>query len=99
MGAGDMKDQPIYQKDVGQENLLELPEQETTAELVQENPTVQSGSGSSQQQGGMTAVNRQEVEMPSPAVEDTSVPSSSSTRPGRPKRTRRRPAYLNDFIT
>ena len=26
MGAGDMKDQPIYQKDVEQENLLELPE-------------------------------------------------------------------------
>ena len=99
MGAGDMKDQPICQKDVGQENLLELPEQETTAEPVQENPTVQSGSGSSQQQGGMTAGNRQEVEMPSPAVEDTSVPSSSSTRPSRPKRTRRRPAYLNNFIT
>ena len=38
MGAGDMKDQPIYKKDVEQENLLELPEQETTAEPVQENP-------------------------------------------------------------
>lgn len=99
MGAGNMKDQPIYQKDVEQENLLELPEQETTAEPVQENPTEQSGSGSSQQQGGTTAVNRQEVDMPSPAVQDTSVPSSSSTRPSRPKRTRRRPAYLNDFIT
>ena len=101
MGAGDMKDQPIYQKDVGQENLLELPEQETTAEPVLENPTEQSGSGSgsSQQQGGTTAVNRQEVDMPSPAVQDTSVPSSSSTRPSRPKRTRRRLAYLNDFIT
>ena len=98
MGAGDMKDQPIYQKDVEQENLLELPEQETTAEPVQENPTKQSGSGSSQE-GGTTAVNRQEVDMPSPAVQDTSVPSSSSTRPSRPKRTRRRPAYLNDFIT
>ena len=34
MGAGDMKDQPIYQRDVEQENLLELPEQETTAEPV-----------------------------------------------------------------
>ena len=99
MGAGDMKDQPIYQKDVEQENLLELPEQETTAEPVQENSTEQSGSGSSQQQGGTTAVNRQEVDMPSPAVQDTSVPSSSSTRPSRPKRTRRRLAYLNDFIT
>ena len=29
MGMGDMKDQPICQKDVEQENLLELPEQET----------------------------------------------------------------------
>ena len=99
MGAGDMKDQPIYQKDVEQENLLELPEQETTAEPVQENPTEQSGSGSSQQQGGTTAVNCQEVDIPRPAVQDTSVPSSSSTRPSRSKRTRRRPAYLNDFIT
>ena len=99
MGAGDMKDQPIYQKDVEQENLLELPEQETTAEPVQENPSEQSGSGSSQQEGGTTAVNCQEVDMPSPAVQDTSVPSSSSTRPSRPKRTRRRLAYLNDFIT
>ena len=56
-GAGDIKDQPIYQKDVGQENLLKLPEQETTAEPVQENPTEQSGSGSSQQEGGTRAVN------------------------------------------
>ena len=38
MGAGDIKDQPIYQKDVEQENVLELPEQEKTAEPVQENP-------------------------------------------------------------
>ena len=57
MGAVDMKDQPTYQKDVEQENLLELPEQEKTAEPVQENPTEQSGSGSSQQEGGTTAVN------------------------------------------
>ncbi|CAH3177126.1 unnamed protein product [Porites lobata] len=103
MGAGDMKDQPIYQKDVEQENFLELPARgatrETTAEPVQENPSEQSGSGSSQQEGGTTAVNCQEVDMPSPAVQDTSVPSSSSTRPSRPKGTRRRPAYLNDFIT
>ena len=97
--TGDMKDQPIYQKDVEQENFLELPEQETTAAPVQENPSEQSGSGSSQQEGGTTAVNCQEVDMPSPAVQDTSVPSSSSTRPSRPRRTRRRPAYLNDFIT
>ena len=99
MSAGDMKDQPIYKKDVEKENLLELPEQETTAEPVQENPTKQSGSGSSQQQGGTTAVNCQEVDIPRPAVQDTSVSSSSSTRPSRSKRTRRRPAYLNDFIT
>ena len=99
MGAGDMKVQPICQKDVEQENLLKLPEQETAAEPVQENPTKQSGIGSSQQEGGKTAVNCQEMDMPSPAVQDTSVPSSSSTRPSRPKRTRRRPAYLNDFIT
>jgi len=99
MGAGDMEDQPIYQKDVEQENLLELPERETNAEPVQENPTEQSGSGSSQQEGGTTAVNCQEVDVPSLAVQDTSVPSSSSTRPSRPKRTRRRPAYLNDFVT
>ena len=59
MGVGDMKDQPNYQKDVDQENLLELPEQETTAEPVQEKPTEQSGSGSSQQEGGTTAVNCQ----------------------------------------
>ena len=91
MGVGDMKDQPIYQKDVEQENLLELPEQETTAEPVQENPTEQSGNGSSQQEGGTTAVNCQEVDMPSPAAQGTFVPSSSSTRP------RRRPAYLNDY--
>ena len=71
----------------------------TTAEPVHESPTEQSGSGSSQQEGGTRAVNCQEVDMPSPAVQDTSVPSSSSTRPRRPKRTRRRPAYLNDFIT
>lgn len=65
MGAGDMKDQPICRKDVEQDNLLELPEQETTAEPVQENPTKQSGSGSSHQQvGGTTAVNCQEVDMP-----------------------------------
>ena len=31
MGAGDMKVQPICQKDVEQENLLKLPEQETAA--------------------------------------------------------------------
>ena len=99
MGAGDMKDQPIYQKDVEQENLLELPEQETTAEPVQENAAEQSGSGSSQQEEGTRAVDCQEVDMPSPAVQDTFVPSSSSTRPSRPKKTRRRPAYLNDFIT
>ncbi|XP_068726392.1 uncharacterized protein [Montipora capricornis] len=99
MGVGDMKDQPIYQKDVEEENLLELPDQETTAEPVQVNPTEQSGSGSSQQEGGTTAVNCQEVDMPSPAAQDTSVPSSGSTRPRRPKRARRRPGYLNDFIT
>ena len=57
MGAVDMKDQPTYQKDVEQENLLELPEQEKTAEPVQGNPTEQSVSGSSQQEGGTTAVN------------------------------------------
>ena len=99
MGVGDMKDQPIYQKDIEQENLLELPKQETTAEPVQENPTEQSGSGSSQQEGGTRAVNCQEVDIPSPAVQDSFVPSSSSTRPSRLKRTRRRPAYLSDFIT
>ena len=90
----DLKDQPSYHKDVEREN---LPEQETSADPVQENPTEQSGNGSSQQEGGTTALNCQEVDMPSPAVQDTSVPSSSSTRPSRPKRTRRRPAYLNDF--
>ena len=58
MGAGDMEDQPIYQKDVEQGNLLELPEQETTAEPVQENPTEQSGRGSSQQEGGTRAVRK-----------------------------------------
>ena len=94
MGAGDMKVQPICQKDVEHENLLKLPEQETAAEPVQENPTAQSATGNSQQEGGTTAVNCQEVDMPSPAVQDTSVPSSSSTRPSRPKRTRRRPPYL-----
>ena len=101
MGVGDLKNQPSYHKDVERENLPEPPEQETTAEPVQENrdPTEQSGNGSSQQEGGTTAVNCQEVDMPSPAVQDTSVPSSSSTRPSRPKRTRRRPAYLNDFTT
>ena len=52
MGAGDMKDQPIYQKDVELENLLELPEQETTAEPVQETTAQQSGSGTKQQEGG-----------------------------------------------
>ena len=57
MSAGDMKDQPICQMDVEQENLLELSEQETTAEPVQENPSEQSGSGTSQQEGGTTAVN------------------------------------------
>ena len=93
----DLKDQPSYHKDVEWENLPELPEQETTAEPVEENPTEQSGNGSSQQEG--ETVNCQEVDMPSPAVQDTSVPSSSSTRPSRPKRTRRRPAYLNDFTT
>ena len=67
-GADDMKDQPIYEKDVQQENLPELPEQETTAEPVQENPTGQSGSGSSQQEGGTRAVNCQEVDMPRPTV-------------------------------
>ena len=88
MGAGYLKVQPIYQKDVEQENLLELPEQETTAEPVQDNPTKQSRSGSSRQEGGTTAVNCQEVDMPSPAVQDTSVLSTSSTRLSRPKRTR-----------
>jgi len=43
MGTGDMKDQPINQKGVKKENLLELPEQETSAEPVQENPTEHSG--------------------------------------------------------
>ena len=81
MGVGDMKDQPIYEKDIEQENLLELPEQETTAQPVQENPAKQSDSGSSQQEGGTTAVNCQEVNMPSLAVQDTSVLSTSSTRP------------------
>ena len=38
MSAGDMKDQPIYKKDVEQENLLELPEQETTAECKRTPP-------------------------------------------------------------
>ena len=38
MGAGDMKDQPIYQKDAEQENLLELTEQEAT-EVILENRT------------------------------------------------------------
>jgi len=32
MGVGDIKGQPIYQMDVEWENLLELPEQETTRE-------------------------------------------------------------------
>ena len=99
MGVGDLKDQPSYHKDVERENLPELPEQETTTQPVQENPTEQSGNGSSQQEGGTTAVNCQEVDMPSPAVQDISEPSSSSTRPSRPKRTWRRPAYLNDFTT
>ena len=95
----DLKDRPSYHKDVEWENLPELPEQETTAEPVQENPTEKSDNGSSQQEGGTTAVNCQEVDMPSPAVQDTSVPSSSCTRPSRRKRTRRRPGYLIDFTT
>ena len=99
MGMGDMKDQAICQKDVQQKNLLELPEQETAVELGQKNPTEQSGSVSNQQEGGMTAEDCQEVDMPSPAVQQISVPSSSSSKPSRLKRTRRRPAYLNDFIT
>ena len=99
MGVGDLKNQPSYHKDFERENLPEPPEQETTLEPVQENPTEQSGNGSSQQEGGTTAVTCQEVDMPSPAVQDTSVPSRSSTRPSRPKRTRRRPTYLNDFTT
>ncbi|KAK2547614.1 Uncharacterized protein P5673_032352 [Acropora cervicornis] len=99
MGVGDLKNEPSYHKDVEWENLPEPPEQETTAEPVQGNPTEQSGNGNSQQEGGTTAVNCQEVDVPSPVVQDTSVPSSSSTRPSRPKRTRRRPAYLNDFTT
>ena len=37
-------------------------------------------------------MNRQEVDMPSPAVQDTSVPSSSSTRP------ERGPAYLDFYV-
>ena len=96
MGMGDMKDQPICQKDVEQRNLLELPEQETAVESRQENPTKQSGSGSNQQEGGTTAEDCQEVDVPSPAVQDTSVPSSSSTKPSRPKRTRRQPAYISE---
>ena len=99
MGVGDLKNQPSYHKDVERENLPEPPEQETTAELVQENPTEQSSNGSSQQEGGTTAVNCQEMDMLSTAVQDTSVPSSSSTRSSRPKRTRRRPVYLSDFTT
>ena len=99
MGVGDLKNQPNYHNDVERENLPELPEQETNAEPVQENPTEQSGNGSSQQEGRTTAANCQEVDIPSPAVQDTTVPSSSSTRPSRPKRTTRRPASLNDFTT
>lgn len=33
-GAGDIKDQPIYQKDVEEENIVELPEQETSTDPV-----------------------------------------------------------------
>ena len=51
MGMGDMKDQPICQKDVEQKNLRELPEQETAVEPGQENPTEQSGRGSNQNRG------------------------------------------------
>lgn len=47
MGAANMKDQPVSQKDVEQEN---LPEQETTTESVQEDPTEKSGGGGSQQE-------------------------------------------------
>ena len=74
MGIGDMKDQPICQKDVEQKNLRELPEQEIAVEPRQENPPEQSGRGSNQQEGGTTAEDCQEVYMPSPAVQDTSVP-------------------------
>ena len=98
MGVGDLKNQPSYHKDVERENIPEPPEQETTAEPVQENPTEQSGNGSSQQEGGTTAVNCQEVDMPSPAVQDPSVPSSNSTRPSRPKITRRLPACLSNLL-
>ena len=81
MGAGDMKDQPIYQKDV-----------ECRADG--KDPTEQGGNCSSHQARGATVVNCQEVDMPSPAVEDPSVTSSSYTRPSRPKMTRRRPACV-----
>ena len=37
-GGSDMKGQPIYQKDAEEENLLELPKQEASAEQVQETP-------------------------------------------------------------
>ena len=84
MGAGDMKDEPIYQKDV------ECRDDE-------KDPTEQGGNSSSHKERGITAVNCQEVDMPGPAVQDPSVPSSCSTRPSRPKITRR-PACLSNFI-
>ena len=95
MGAANMKDQPLSQKSVEQEN---LPEQKTTTESVQEDPTEKSGGGGSQQEEAARAVNH-EVGMLSSTVRDTSKPFSSSTRPTRPKRTRRRPAYLSEFVT
>ena len=66
---------------------------------MQEDPTEKSGGGDSQQKEAARAVNHQEVGMLSSTVRDTSKPFSSSTRPTRPKRTKRRPAYLSDFVT
>lgn len=50
-GGSNMKGQPIYQKDAEEENLLELPEQEASAEPVQETPM---------NRAVMVAVNRNE---------------------------------------
>ena len=74
---------------------MELPEQKCKCRTDANNPTEQGGNCSSHQERGTTAVNCQEVDMPSPAVQDP--PSSNSTRPSRPKITRRLPECLSNL--
>lgn len=76
---------------------MELPQQEYKCRADARDPTEQGGNCSSHQERGTTAVNCQEVDMLSPAVQDPSVPSSNSTRPSRPKMTRRLPACLSNL--